>query len=164
MSIMRISKVVSAKKGEIVVIDEESGNTIKRKGGTVAWRCNNPGNVKNGPFAKSMGSVGQDHIGHAVFKSNDHGIQAQFVLLFNEDSPYWNLTLLDAIKRYAPVGDASNEPTKYQMYITKHTGIPATKKLKNLTHDEKMKMLHYMWIYEGYKEGTNSTVKSSNDK
>lgn len=155
---MRITKVLDSKAGYLKVEDED-GNIYERKGGTVAWRCNNPGNLKLGPFAKSMGAIGQDAGGHAVFTTKDHGIQAQFVLLFDEKSPYWNLTLLDAIKRYAPTGDANNQPSKYQGYITNKTKIPATKKLKSLTHNEKMAMLEAMWIYEGYKEGTDRKTK-----
>jgi hypothetical protein len=156
---MRISKVISAKAGELVVLDEDD-NTIRRKGGTVAWRCNNPGNLKFGPFAQSMGAVGKDALNHAVFATDEHGLQAQYVLLFDENSPYWNLTLLDAIKRYAPTGDGNNNPIKYQTYITGKTGIAANTKIKNTTIEQKLKMLEAMGVYEGYKAGKDYKVSN----
>ena len=150
---MRISKVISGKKGELVVVDNK-GVQWKRKGGTVAWRCNNPGNLKDGPFSQSMGSLGKDHIGHAVFPTREHGEQAQYTLLFRETSPYWNLTLSDTLARYAPKSDG-NDPQNYINYISGKTGIHPTTKIKTLTHAEKLDMMKWMQVFEGYKKGTD---------
>ena len=155
---MRISKVISGKRGQLIVIDSE-GNKVKRQGGTVAWRCNNPGNLKNGPFSRSMGAIGEDAGGHAVFPTRDHGIQAQYMLLFARESRYYEMTLADAIARYAPVGDASNEPQKYARYINKHTDIPLDMKLKRIPIDKRYSMLSRMHVYEGYKEGKDIKLK-----
>lgn len=157
---MRISKVISGKKGELVVEDED-GNTIKRTGGTVAWRTNNPGNLKNSKFSQEMGSVGEDAGGHAVFKTREHGLQAQYVLLFAPDGSYYNLTLKDAIARYAPSAD-SNDPDKYQRYITDKTGVPGDQKLKTVPVDKRLEILNAMHVFEGYKEGKD--VKVRNEK
>lgn len=37
--------------------------------GSLAWRNKNPGNIKYGPFARSMGAIGKDDQGHAIFSS-----------------------------------------------------------------------------------------------
>ena len=148
---MRISKVISGKKGELVVVDHE-GNKWKRSGGTVAWRCNNPGNLKDGPFSRSMGSLGKDHIGHAVFPTVEHGEQAHYTLLFRPASPYWNLTISDALKRYAPASDG-NDPQNYINYICGKVGCHPTTKIKTLTHTEKLDMMKYMAVFEGWKQG-----------
>lgn len=155
---MRISKVISSKRGQLIVEDED-GVKIRRQGGTVAWRCNNPGNLKMGPFSKSMGALGEDAGGHAVFKTKEHGIQAQYVLLFAPESRYYEMTLRDAIARYAPVGDASNEPYKYATYLSNKTGIPLDQKFKTISVDNRMKLLETMWVYEGYKEGRDYKEK-----
>jgi len=155
---MRIEKVISAKKG-LLVVKDSNGTKFKRSSGTVAWRCNNPGNLKNGPFSRSMGSIGQDHIGHAVFPTREHGLQAQFVLLFGEDSRYYNMTLKDAIRRYAPSGDANNEPDKYSRWLSNKTDIDLNTKLKTLSQEKRVALLESMHIYEGYKEGKDTKVK-----
>jgi hypothetical protein len=159
---MRIIKVLGGKKGELKVCDDV-GHTVLRKGGTVAWRTNNPGNLKNGSFSRMMGSIGQDHIGHAVFPTVEHGIQAQYVLLFREDGAYYNLTLRDALRRYAPTGD-NNDPDKYQRYITSKTGIPHDQKLKTLTHEKRLELMKHMQTYEGYKKGKDTLIKTYSKK
>ena len=40
---------------------------------TLAWRNNNPGNIKMGKFARSMGAVARDMQGHAVFPDVETG-------------------------------------------------------------------------------------------
>lgn len=153
---MRISKVISGKKGELIV-EDENGVRIRRTGGTVAWRTNNPGNLKYSPFSIEMGAVGKDHVGHAVFPTKEHGIQAQYVLLFRPNGFYYNLTLRDAIAKYAPSSD-NNKPIQYQMYLTKKTGIPHDQKLKTILHDKRLELLEAMQIFEGYKEGKDVKI------
>jgi hypothetical protein len=49
--------------------------------GTLAWKNNNPGNIKIGKFARSMGAIGRDMQGHAVFPDAETGRNALRVLL-----------------------------------------------------------------------------------
>jgi len=146
-----IEKVLDAKK-RYLKVQLSSGVIQERFDGTVAWRCQNPGNLKNTRFSKSYGSIGQDHLGHAVFPTLEAGNKAHFNLLFNPNSVYYNLTLLDALKRYAPESDGNN-PYKYQRYITQKSGIESDRLLRTLSTDEKLIMLEYMQYFEGYKEG-----------
>ena len=53
---LNIKKVLESRRGYIRVLTE-SGEEVERVGGTVAWRCNNPGNLKNGRFSKSYGAI-----------------------------------------------------------------------------------------------------------
>jgi hypothetical protein len=48
---------------------------------TLAWKNNNPGNIKIGKFARSMGAIGRDMQGHAVFPSVETGRKALRTLL-----------------------------------------------------------------------------------
>ena len=146
-----IVKVLEAKIGYLKVL-LSNDQLQERIGGTVAWRCQNPGNLMNTRFSKSFGSVGEDHIGHAVFPTLADGNKAHYNLLFNRTSVYYTLTLLDALKRYAPESDGNN-PYKYQRFITERTGIKADRILKTLNNDERSIMLDYMQHFEGYKEG-----------
>jgi hypothetical protein len=148
---MNIIRVLIADQG-MIVCEMEDGSVLKRHEGTVAWRCNNPGNLKDGPFSRSCGSIGKDYGGHAVFPNLDVGNYAHNELLFGNDSRYRNLTLIDALKRYAPESDGNN-PWSYQRYITNKTGVQSNRLLRSLTPDERQGMLACMRLFEGYKEG-----------
>lgn len=154
---LNIKKVLESRRGYIRVLTE-SGEEVERVGGTVAWRCNNPGNLKNGRFSKSYGSIGEDYIGHAVFPTLEQGRNAQYNLLFNENSRYFSLTLEKAINRYAPAGDANNEPDKYINYISRNANIDSNDILGELSEEQKNDMIKYMSIFEGYKEGRDNYI------
>ena len=91
-----------------------------KSGGDRAWRDNNPGNVMGGAWSTAHGAVGQDEYYNpktgrtnhmAIFPTMEAGLAAQEA---NWMTPtYQNMTLLDAIKAYAPVGDDGNDPTGY---------------------------------------------------
>lgn len=49
--------------------------------GNLAWKNHNPGNLKYGPFARSMGAIGEDEQGHAIFTSVRKGRAALRKLL-----------------------------------------------------------------------------------
>lgn len=151
---MDIIRVLIADPG-MIVCEMQDGSVVKRSEGTVAWRCNNPGNLKFGPFAKQYGAISHDHGGHAVFPNLEMGTYAHSQLLFSPDSRYYNLTLIDAIKRYAPESDGNN-PWAYQRYITNKTGVAANRVLKTLNGEEREGMLACMRLFEGYKPGVVS--------
>lgn len=68
------------------------------KPGTRAWKNNNPGNLKYGPFARSMGATGRDDQNHAIFPTVVHGRKALRKLIrikFN------GMTLFEIGRRYA---------------------------------------------------------------
>ena len=133
----------------------QDGSIVDRKGGTISWRHNNPGNLKYGEFTQAAGSVGVGHAGHAVFPNYQKGLEAQKKLLFTDARGYNELTLLKAIQKYAPVDDpdADNEPTKYAMFIAKQVGISTGAVLNTLSEEQQTKMVEAMSQYEGWKEG-----------
>lgn len=147
-----IVKVIEAEKGYSVVQTEHSGK-LRLSGGTLSWRNNNPGNIKYGNFAISNGAVDKGHVDMAVFKTYEDGVNAQKVLVFSPNSKYYNMTLMDAIKTYAPEYD-NNNPKAYANYIAKKAGINKETKLSKLTLIQQERMLKAMFEMEGYKTGT----------
>lgn len=153
---MIIKKVLEKGPG-FIIVEDSRGKIFRRNGGTVSWRCNNPGNLKNGPFTQNLNSVGSDHIGHAIFPTYDFGKQAQYMLLFSDTSKYFTLTLEQAIKRYAPVSDG-NKPDAYIKYLAETVDINKDTKLQDLSAGQRSDLLECMKIYEGYKKGTITEV------
>jgi len=86
----------------------------KREGyfpGSIAYRTNNPGNIKFGNFAKSMGAVdsgikGADGGSFASFPNYESGKAAQMALL--KAGSYANLTFDAAMKRWSNNGYGAN--------------------------------------------------------
>lgn len=67
-------------QGRDTVIEYSDGTVEIRSGGTVSWRNNNPGNLRNYSFSQRHGSIGQAHK-FAVFPNEDTGQRAMLALL-----------------------------------------------------------------------------------
>jgi len=122
-----------------------------RSGGDRNWRNNNPGNIEYGPFAMKYGAIGSDGR-FAIFPTEEQGRMAQDALLKSKN--YANLSLSDAIKRYAPSNE--NDPKSYANQIMKATGIDTSKSYASLTPEEQGKVLDAMKKIEGGRAGTVS--------
>ncbi|ENL8513221.1 hypothetical protein AB6H97_000177 [Providencia rettgeri] len=93
---------------------------IVREGGSRSWRNNNPGNIIWGDYARKMGAIGHDEksAGHvmAIFPTEEMGRIAKEQLIF-QSGAYKNLTLSQAIERYAPEynekGERINDTPQY---------------------------------------------------
>ncbi|OHV17877.1 phage tail tape measure protein [Methylorubrum extorquens] len=117
----------------------------KRLGGSRSWRNNNPGNIEFGSFARSMGATGTDGR-FAVFPDYKSGRNAQEKLLF-EGKNYANLTLAQAIRRWAPASE-NNVPA----YIAAMKADPNTR-MRDFTPDQRSTLLDAMQRHEGWKVG-----------
>ncbi|NJR44139.1 hypothetical protein HC761_01425 [bacterium] len=80
-----------------------------RSGGSLAWRNNNPGNIRYGDFARRNGAVGEGPGGFAIFPDRATGERAITTLL--QGSSYRNLSILNAISRYAPPSEKTRANT-----------------------------------------------------
>jgi len=120
-----------------------------RIGGDRNWRNNNPGNIEYGPFAMQYGAVGSDGR-FAIFPSEELGRKAQDALLKSKN--YANLSLENAIKRYAPSNE--NDPRAYANQIARATGVDITKTYASLTPEQQGKVLDEMKRIEGGRAGT----------
>ena len=132
------------------VITNATGEKEIRKGGTISWRNNNPGNMRMSEFSKAQGAIGEAG-GFAVFPTKEAGERAREKLLFEAES-YKNKTLAQAIQRYAP--ESENNTQAYIDALVKATGANPNTPLSNLTPDQRQKMLAAMKQHEGWKEGT----------
>lgn len=128
-----------------------------RTGGDRNWRNNNPGNIEYGPFAIKYGAIGSDGR-FAIFPTQEQGRMAQDALLKSKN--YANLSLSDAIKRYAPSNE--NDPRVYANQIMKSTGIDLNSKYADLTPEQQGRILDAMNRIEGGRAGTVSGPSGSN--
>lgn len=160
--------LIESLKAEIVkikkyyfLIKHPDGRYELRTGGTPSWRYNNPGKLLNGNFSKQMGSIGSDGK-LAVFPTYADGRVALDIYLFSSDFGYKEKTLSEAIKQFAPVKDGYN-PTAYLASITKKTGISSSKRLSDMTIDEREALLDAIESYEGFIQGNVKTFKDEDD-
>lgn len=106
---------VEAKAGPPVAGDHDSKFTVQyfdkdghmtiRSGGTRAWRCNNPGNLRRSPYSmsKKRGAIGFAGYGkdqYPIYPDRATGLEALTVML--KGSVYSPLTLKAALQRYEP--------------------------------------------------------------
>jgi len=148
---VRISKILDSGPGWLKVSSEHG--SFKLHGGTISWRNNNPGNIVYGTFAAANKSVGKDYKHFAVFPTYEDGHNAQKELLFSPDSVYYNLSLLDAVRRYAPSDDGNN-PKEYANFVSRKAGVDKDTPLYKLTSDQQDAVILAMRQMEGFKQGT----------
>jgi len=138
-----------------------TGPAVRRIGGTISWRYNNPGNIKFGAYARSSGAVGRGWGGHAVYPTYEIGKIAKKNLLFTPIRKYYNLSLSKALSYYAPVNDphARNRPDLYARFIMNRTpGVTLDTILREFSPLQQNQMLTAMEQFEGFKEGTTQKL------
>lgn len=133
-----------------LIFINDRGQKIKRVGGTISWRNNNPGNIRTSSFTKKNGEIGQAG-GFAVFPSLDIGMNAIKKLLRSKS--YNNLTIEKAISRYAPDGDGNNNEKVYQKRLGDLTGLNINLVLNSLSNEQLDKVANAIKIIEGYNIG-----------
>lgn len=161
-----IVKVISSGPGYTVVQDS-TGATVKRAG-SKNWRNNNPGNIASTKLL--YGAIGFDTSGGVdsqgtkvptmlVFATYQDGQKARQGLLFGAKSSYVNLSLHDAIERYA--GDPKNHTidiSGYENAVARALRLPTSTVLNTLSPSQQQIMLEAMEKYEGWKVGTITVV------
>jgi hypothetical protein len=142
-------------EGNDTIIDHDASGVaidrVRRSGGTRAWRNNNPGNIRNTEFAKKRGSIGTGPGGFAIFPDEASGARALGDLL--KTSTYSNLTLDQAINRYAPPSD-NNDTANYQKIVRQEVGVDGSAILNTLTPAQMDGMIRAIRRVEGWREGT----------
>lgn len=137
----------------------KDGSTHQRIGGSRAWRNKNEGNIVYGSFARRYGAIGHDQnvAGHtmAVFPTEEAGRRAKAALLF-ESPKYRNLSLHDAIYRYAPPKDRQgrviNNTAAYYSCVLDAVG-GRNKPMSRYTAAEREAIMQRMREVEGWKPG-----------
>jgi uncharacterized protein (TIGR02594 family) len=137
-------------EGRNTVITNADGSTETRSGGTLAWRNNNPGNIRAGDFATRNGAIGTGPGGFAVFPDRATGERAISALL--QGQSYRNLSVMGAISRYAPPSE--NDTKQYQDNIKSWTGLDTTRTIASLSAAELSKVVGAIQRMEGWSAGT----------
>lgn len=139
---------------EVVYIDENGKKTVY-KGGTRAWRTNNPGNIINSRFAERQGSIGDDGI-NAIFPSEELGREALIALL--RTRKYQSLTVARAIERYAPDDAEANKE-----FIHDETGISLDRQMNSLGQEEFRALRQAIETMQGWQPGSISEPTQNGD-
>lgn len=134
-------------------VTKNADGSVTRQVGARNWRNNNPGNIEYGPFAKRMGAIGTDGR-FAVFPDYETGRKAKASLIF-EGKSYRDLSLKDAISRYAPPSE--NDTATYQRTVLASVG-GTNRKMADYSPAERNAILDAMQRVEGFKTGTVSVV------
>lgn len=149
-----IVRVVAAGAGWTEVAYRDG--RIVRRTGVRAWRNNNPGNIEAGSYANSQGAVGTDGR-FAVFPTFAHGRRAKERLIF-EAGAYRNLSLADAIARYAPPSE--NNTAFYLAQVAAAVG-GSIRRMADYSAAERVAIMDAMERVEGYRVGSVQTVGSA---
>src|SRR5258708_16545978 len=118
--------------------------------GTLAWRNNNPGNIRPGAFATNNGAIGRGW-GFAVFPDEGTGMAAIAALL--QTSEYQSRTIKGAIFLYAPPADHNNTAA-YVNLIQAQTGLDPERQMSSLNAAELHAVCRAIRQVEGWTPGT----------
>lgn len=147
-----VKSVVDAGKGWTTV--ELYNGGVEKRSGIRSSRNNNPGNIEYGRFAKKHGAVGSDGR-FAVFETPEQGRNAMEALVFGPN--YADRTIQSAINRYAPPFE--NNSKVYASTIAKDAGVSTSTKIKDLTDEQKGRLIDSMIRVEGADSHTVTTLK-----
>lgn len=127
----------------------EDGTKVVRRGGTRAWRNNNPGNVRYVEANKWQGQIGMAG-GFCVFADRTWGERA--VMKIFDTYGRRGLTLEQCVAVYAPA--CENDVQAYVRTVEKVSGVSAAAPWRLLTAQERAKVLAAVFLHEGWQEGS----------
>ena len=131
----------------------DNGDRIERRGGSIAWRNNNPGCIRYSAKSVSMGALGRAN-GFAIFPDEETGMRAIETLLKSET--YRDLTIARAITKYAPPHE--NNTTEYINKVCRINGLNKNQKISDLSDSLITRVAHTIRKLEGWHEGTEKVV------
>lgn len=116
-----------------------------------SFRNKNPGNIRWGRFAESRGAVaeGPENNRMAKWPTVIQGLAAMVSLL--SVKAYRDLSLLDAIKRYAPSGD-NNRPREYAAYVAQRAGVSQEAIIGEMDPFQLLRVIEAMIRFEGWSQ------------
>lgn len=151
-------KVVKSGPRKTTVLASD-GNTYTFHG-NVAWRANNPGNLRPGKLTNSLGAIGTIDTGSngkfLVFPDRETGLKAQETLQF-ETPAYSTKTIAQAIRKYAPAAD-NNNPDAYAARLAGALGVSVDTKMADLTPAQRAV---YMQAQHGVEDNRPGTIAAS---
>ena len=134
-------------KGRSVIYIDLDGNRMIRRGGTWAWRNNNPGNIVSGKKARTLGSIGSAG-GFAIFPDLKIGRNALKRVL---QTSYPNTTLFRLVGYYAP--QKENDVKRYRKLLRDFTGFDLKRTVSDLSSQELERLMDAIQRIEGFRHG-----------
>lgn len=132
--------------GNTVLLGYSDGTFQVRKGGSRAWRNNNPGNIRPGYLQGEIGKAG----GFAIFSSEAAG---QSGIVENLGRPqYAGSTVFEAVSTWAPRRNGNNTAA-YQADVQRLTGIDGSTQLSTLNQDQLQSVANAIRTEEGWIPG-----------
>jgi hypothetical protein len=116
-----------------------------KTGGTVAWICSNPGNIKvddkafaerHGAYKGKIFRVPKVYGGFAIFPDQATGLAAIVSLL----KGWGPMTISQAMHQYAKKGEGKNDPDLYAQIVAQRLHVDVNKKLNTFTDQQFSKM------------------------
>ena len=135
------------------IYTDSNGTQYKKVGGTLAWRNNNPGNIRYSEFSRRAGAIGSAH-GFAVFPDEQTGRNAIKKILASNS--YKDLTIANAVSRYAP--PTENNTAGYQRSLAKLTGLSVNRRISDLSDTEIDSVVEAIEQIEGWEEGKTVSI------
>ncbi len=137
----------------VVCYTMDNGDRIERRGGSIAWRNNNPGCIRYSANSVSMGAMGRAN-GFAVFPDEETGMRAIETLLKSEN--YCDLTIARAITKYAPPHE--NNTAAYINNVCRINGLDKNQKIRDLSDSLVTRVAHTIRKLEGWHEGSEKII------
>ena len=143
-------KAYKTKGKQEITYERENGSKVIYAGGTPAWRNNNPGNLKTGPFTRDHGAISGRREKFAIFPDYETGRKALVALL--KIPKYQAKTIGECVKPYAPKSDGNN-PVRYRKLIKRFTSLDLNRKMNSLSVKELENLIDAIERIEGTKPG-----------
>ena len=148
----------SSSTGKTTTIVHADG-TVEVRHGAIAFRDNNPGDLRSYDFSERHDMIGVDNAKpngpFAVFENTATGDAALRALLKSPDVQ--DRTIEGEMKKFAPDTD-KNDPAAYAQALSNAIGVPATTKMSDLTSGQFDSFVNTVKQKEGYND-PNGTVK-----
>lgn len=151
----------SVSQGKTTTIVHSDGS-LERRTGSIAYRDNNPGNLRP---ADGQNRIGVDHpaqkggkrdkVGFSVFENGADGDNALRALL--KSPKVQSRTIAEEMRIYAPASDRNN-PKAYAETLAKNLGVSADTKISDLTPAQFEALVRAIKQQEGAK-GKSETIK-----
>jgi len=159
--------VHSSSQGRTTMIVHSNG-TLEQRTGNIAYRDNNPGDLRPYDFAKEHGAIGEDHpvlkggkkdpVGFAVFENSAEGEAALRALLATPGVQ--SRSIAEEMQKFAPAGD-SNDPTAYAASLGRALGVDVSLSMSKLTSQQVDAFVEKVKQREGFCDpnGTSEIIK-----
>lgn len=144
------------------------GRHLLRTGGAIAWRFNNPGNIRPASEGQLiMGAIGigktKGNGSFLIFPSYEAGRAQKRSLLrrkYNDRTIYTMLAGVpdrngNLVRGYAPASDG-NKPVEYAQQLSRQTGLPVDTVLSTMSDAQFERLLDAMELVEGFHGQKNS--------